>query len=108
VPTTVEEPPDRLAALAAGGTLGVSLTHPLKAAVLPCSRASRPRRGSPLVNTVGLAGERWWGESTDARRVRRSPAIARRSPAHQRVLLLGAGGAARSVALALLEAGAAR
>jgi shikimate dehydrogenase len=106
--TTATELATRLADLAAEGFLGANLTHPLKEtalAVVP--RVSEPARLARSINTVGFASEGWWGETTDGPGIVDLLRSLGRDPARARVVLLGAGGAARSVALALTAAGAA-
>lgn len=96
----------RLSQLAAAGYRGVNLTHPLKQAALAhLARISEPARRAASVNTIGFDAEGWWGETTDGPGFLDLLALIGRSPAAQRVVLLGAGGAARSVALALADAG---
>jgi len=77
------------------GTLGVSLTHPLKAAVLPLlSRVSAAARLARSVNTVGLA-ESGGGRVYGRRRVSSISAIARALAGAPRVLLLEREGGAQ-------------
>ncbi|OGF16349.1 MAG: hypothetical protein A2W00_09205 [Candidatus Eisenbacteria bacterium RBG_16_71_46] len=107
IPTTLDELPGRLAALAAEGVRGVNLTHPLKAAVIPhLARVADGARRARSVNTVGLEPEGWWGETTDGAGFLDLLRSLGRNAAGARVVLLGAGGAARSLALALAESGA--
>lgn len=97
----------RLDALAGEGLLGVNLTHPLKeAALVHVARASDAARASRSINTIGFAAE-WWGETTDGGGFVDVLREAGRDPAAERVVIFGAGGAARSVALALAGAGCA-
>ena len=104
--TPADQLGDRLAALAAAGYRGVNLTHPLKqAAIAHLSRVSEPARRAASVNTVGFDADGWWGDTTDGPGFLDLLAETDPRPAAERVVLLGAGGAARSVALALLEAG---
>jgi len=95
-----------LGSLAAQGYLGVNLTHPLKADVLrfvpDVADAARRARS---VNTVGFAAPGWWGCSTDGPGFLDLLAALGRDPAQERVVMLGAGGSARSLALALEQAG---
>jgi shikimate dehydrogenase len=107
VPTEARALAARLAELAAAGVSGVNLTHPLKEAVIPLlARVGEPARRSRSVNTVGLAQGGWWGESTDGPGFVDFTEALGWSLRGERVHLLGAGGAARSLALSLLEAGA--
>lgn len=106
-PTTPAELPERLRELAARGFSGVNLTRPLKEAVLPLlARVSREATAARSVNTVGLGDDGWWGDTTDGAGFVDLLGSLGRRPAGQRVVLLGAGGAARSLGLALLAAGA--
>ena len=96
-----------LAAFAARGGRGANVTLPLKeqAARLCLSISERARRADS-VNTLVRRGEGWHGESTDGAGLVRD--ITSRQGLYvrgRRTLLLGAGGAARAVAFALLEAG---
>src|SRR5690242_10633480 len=97
---------DTLAELAAGGWRGVNLTHPLKADVLKhVQRVSPVAAAGRSANTVGFDGGAWWADSTDGAGFLDLLAELERTPAAERAVLLGAGGAARSVALALGDAG---
>lgn len=88
------------------GYQGVNLTRPHKAAALELvHRSSEAARRAGSLNTVGFAPDRW-GETTDGSGFLDLLASVSLAPAAQRVVLLGAGGASRSLALALLEAGA--
>ena len=104
--TSVPELPARLAELAARGFRGVNLTHPLKEAVLPhLARLSEDARRARSVNTVVFDEDGWWGDTTDgAGFVDLIDEFGRTSSDH-RVVLLGAGGAARSLALAIDASG---
>lgn len=100
--------PARLEAFAREGGAGANVTVPLKqdAPALCRSLSDRARRcGS--VNTLVRDGDAWLGDSTDGigflRDLRDRLGF---DPRDRRVLLLGAGGAARAVAFALAEAGA--
>lgn len=105
--TTPAELEARLRELAGRGFLGVNLTSPLKQAVLPLlDRVSEPARRSRSVNTVGLAPDGWWGETTDGAGFVDLLWTLGRDPERQRAMFLGAGGAARSLAVALNDAGA--
>ena len=93
--------------LADEGLTGVNLTHPLKECVLPqLARVSDAARRARSVNTVGLATDAWWGETTDGPGFLDLLRALSREPAGERMVVLGAGGAARSLALALADAGA--
>jgi shikimate dehydrogenase len=96
----------RLAELAAHGYRGVNLTHPLKECVLPLlARVSEAGRLARSVNTVGFESDGWWGDTTDGPGFVDWLGSLGRDSARQRVVLLGGGGAARSLALALVSAG---
>lgn len=104
--TPVGELPARLADLAARGYLGCNLTHPLKESALDCvARASVSAERARSANTIVFRGEGWFAETTDGPGFVDLLRSLHLEPARQRVLLLGAGGAARSLALALHWAG---
>ncbi|HYM81167.1 MAG TPA: NAD(P)-binding domain-containing protein [Candidatus Limnocylindria bacterium] len=97
---------DRLRALAAAGYRGVNLTSPLKAAgLLHVARVSEAARRARSVNTIGFEPDGTWGDTTDGPGFVDLLRSLGRDPARERVVLLGAGGAARSLALALIAAG---
>lgn len=96
----------RLGELARAGYAGVNLTHPLKEAVLPLlAHLSPDARAARSANTVGFAPEGWWGETTDGAGFVDLLRALGRPPDAERVVIHGAGGAARSLALALAAAG---
>ena len=96
----------RLATLASEGVTGVSLTHPLKEAVIShLARVSADAARARSVNTVGLGAAGRWGESTDGPGFLDWLESLGRHPARERVLMFGAGGVARSIALAMAGAG---
>jgi len=98
----------RLAELAAGGWTGVNVTHPLKADVLRfVERASDAARRARSANTVGFGPDGAWADTTDGDGFLDLLRELGREPATERAVLLGAGGSARSLALALAAAGAA-
>ncbi len=104
--TSVEELPARLADLATRGYLGCNVTHPLKEPALDCvAKASVAAERSRSANTVVFRGEGWFGETTDGPGFVDLLRSLHLEPARERVVLLGAGGAARSLALALHWAG---
>ena len=88
---------------------GINLTIPHKVAVLPFLDEVRPDAAlMGAVNTVVRYGERLVGENTDGKGFMRALREDRRiDPAGQRVVILGAGGAARAIAVELALAGAA-
>ncbi len=105
--TSPEALGDRLRALAERGVRGVNLTSPLKQAALQhLDRVSGAARMAQSVNTVGFEPDGWWGDTTDGPGLVDLLATLGRRAARERALVLGAGGVARSVALALLAAGA--
>src|SRR6266850_5416616 len=98
----------RLRELAARGFRGVNLTHPLKEEALAhLEHVSEDARRSRSVNTVRFDSGGTGGETTDGPGFLDLLRSLERDPAAERVVLLGAGGAARSLALALGNAGAA-
>jgi shikimate dehydrogenase len=106
LPTPAARLAERLAALAAGGWRGANLTHPLKQAVIDhLDRVSEAARLARAVNTVGFEADGRWGETTDGGGFLELLARLGRDPARERVVLFGGGGAARSLALALLGGG---
>jgi shikimate dehydrogenase len=107
LPTEPDSLGRRLAELAGDGYLGCNLTNPLKGVAEPhLARVSPAARRSCSVNTVGFAAEGAWGETTDGRGFVHWLRSLGRAPERERAVLLGAGGAARSLALALADEGA--
>lgn len=99
--------PAELRSLARAGFRGASLTHPLKEpALLAVDRASADARAARSINTVGFDRDGIWGESTDGPGF--LDLLESLGVAPARVVLLGAGGAARSLALALARGPAPR
>src|SRR5213594_1762129 len=97
----------RLHDLAGRGFRGVNLTHPLKEEALAhVGRVSAAARRARSINTVGFDAEGASGDTTDGPGFLDLLRSLGREPAGERVVLLGGGGAARSLAAALLEAGA--
>ncbi len=95
-----------LCALPALGLSGFSVTRPYKQEILAHLAAVAPaaaRAGS--VNTVTVRGGVLEGTSTDGEGIL-GPLRRRVEPAGRRVVILGAGGAARAAAFALRQAGA--
>ena len=100
---------EAVAGLKALGFRGGNVTVPHKEAVikyLDIIEMSAARIGA--VNTIVNEGGRLHGYNTDASGFLRSLKEAGFDPAEKRVVLLGAGGAARAVAFALVEAGCRR
>ena len=108
-----EVPPENLGAamnaLDALGMRGINLTIPHKVAVIEyLDELSPEARAIGAVNTVRIERGRKIGENTDGkgflRGVRKDAGM---DPAGKRVVMLGAGGAARAIGTELLLAGAA-
>lgn len=104
-------PPGRagewLAAAKAAGYAGFNATMPHKADLAPLmDELDEDARLCGAVNTVCIKDGRAYGYNTDGRGFLRSLADAGVDPAGRTVVLLGAGGAAKAVALALSRAGA--
>ena len=98
---------ERLAALAAGGLAGVNLTHPLKEAALDhVATMSEAARASRSINTIRFEAGGPHGDTTDGAGFVDLLGSLGRDVRTERVVLFGAGGAARSLALALRAAGA--
>jgi shikimate 5-dehydrogenase len=96
-----------LEAFAADGGVGANVTLPHKqAAFALCSSTTSRAQRAGAVNTLLRKGDRWHGDNTDgAGLVRDLTGRHGLDLRGRRVLLLGAGGAARGVAPALLDAG---
>jgi shikimate dehydrogenase len=99
---------DAVRAMPVLGLGGLSVTMPHKAdAARACDELSADATALEVVNTVVLRDDgTLWGDSTDGEGLVRSLADAALDPAGKRVLVLGAGGAARAAVLALGRAGA--
>jgi len=96
-----------LAAFARDGGCGANVTLPLKEdAAAFCSALSERARRCGSVNTLIHDGDDWVGDSTDGIGLLRDLARHDLDLRDRRVLLLGAGGAARAAAFALADAGA--
>ena len=91
---------------AAAGGIGANVTAPDKAAAASvCARLSSRAQRAGVVNTLALTPTGWQGDTTDGIGLVRDLRERRDLGLYQaRVLLVGAGGAARSVAPALLDA----
>jgi shikimate dehydrogenase len=97
----------RLAELAAAGYRGVNLTAPLKEAALAhLDAVSAAAREARSVNTVCFDPGATRGETTDGPGALDLLRELGRDPSRERVVILGAGGAARALGLALARAGA--
>ena len=100
---------ETLARLAADGYRGVNLTHPLKrAAIGHLAETSDAARRAGSVNTVSFGPGPTRGDTTDGAGFIALLEDLGVGVARANVVLFGAGGAARSLGLSLLEAGAAR
>ena len=100
-------PPERLGeavrGLAATGFAGANVTIPHKQAVLAhCDEVDEEAARAGSVNTLVFAGGRVLGSTTDGAAV-----TSQIDPHGRRALVLGTGGAAKAVAAALEDAGAA-
>jgi shikimate dehydrogenase len=110
---TLEVAPGELPAAIAGakamGFRGFNLTIPHKVAAIPHLDAlSVEADAIGAVNTVRREGEHWIGENTDGKGFLRALRDdAQIDPRGKRIVLLGAGGAARAIAAELLLAEAA-
>ncbi|WP_149195303.1 shikimate dehydrogenase [Luteimonas suaedae] len=107
IEATAETFADLLARFAVQGGAGANVTLPLKqqAAAL-CGSLGDGARRSGAVNTLVRNDGGWHGENTDGRGLVRDLTERHRLDLRQRrTLLIGAGGAARGVAPALLDAG---
>lgn len=109
-PTQPDQVAEALAGLRALGVAGVSVTYPLKTAVVPLLDST-----SPAVKVIGAAntikaldGGKLHGENTDAGGlVLALRELADLDPTGKHAVILGAGGAARAAVYGLLEAKAA-
>ena len=107
LPTPAHALGQRLEALAREGFRGCNITVPLKEVALDhVPRVSAAAGAARSVNTIGFEADGAWGDTTDGPGFIDWLAALGRPVAGVRVHLLGAGGAARSLALALREAGA--
>ncbi len=96
-----------LDAFATGGGTGANITLPLKeAARALCASVDERARAAGVVNTLVRDGDGWRGDNTDGlgllRDLRNRQGLDLRE---RRTLVLGAGGGARGIAPALLDAG---
>ena len=110
---TIEVPPERLQEAIVGvralGLRGINLTIPHKVAVMPyLDEIAADAAVIGAVNTVRREGERLIGENTDGKGFLRGVRVdAGVDPRGKRVVVLGAGGAARAIVTELALAGAA-
>jgi len=106
-----EVPPERLGdavrGLSALGVRGANVTVPHKSAVMAWLDDVTPEaRAVGAVNTLVRDGERWLGHNTDAPGLTRSLEEAGVELSGARVVVLGAGGAARASVVGLAQRGA--
>lgn len=107
--TTADELPDRIASLRSEEMLGANVTVPHKQAVMALVDEVTPlARSAGAVNTVINQGGRLIGDNTDVYGFATSLLETCPDAAARSAVLLGAGGAARAVVLALREAGVER
>jgi shikimate dehydrogenase len=102
--------PDALRGVRALGLRGINLTIPHKVAVMPLLDEISPDAALiGAVNTVRRVGDRLVGENTDGKGFLRGLREgAHVEPAGKKVVVLGAGGAARAITVELALAGAAQ
>jgi shikimate dehydrogenase len=109
--TAIDAEPEALDAamdaFAAGGGRGANITVPHKeAAFARCTVLSDRARKAGAVNTLRLDEAQWYGDNTDGAGLIRDLTDRHGLDLRgRRTLLLGAGGAARGIAPALLDAG---
>jgi len=109
---TIEVNPADLPAAVQGmramGFQGINLTIPHKVTVMPLLDAIAPDAALiGAVNTVRRDGDRLIGENTDGKGFLTGVRAIGDDPSGKRIVLLGAGGAARAIAVELALAGAA-
>lgn len=106
---TFEGDPDRLEAAIEGaaalGVSGLNVTIPFKQAVLDSVEPDDTARHIGAVNTIAFEDDRVTGHNTDAAGVRRAFEYHDVDLAGKRVVLVGAGGAARAIDHVLIEVG---
>lgn len=107
-PVRPERVPEAIAGMRALGVEGMNVTMPHKRAVMPCLDEVTGEAGRiGAVNTIVRRGDRLTGSNTDGQGfVRFLERDAHAAPAGRRVVLLGAGGAARALAVGLSDASA--
>lgn len=98
---------DVLQAFADTGGAGANVTLPLKESAFALSSTTTERaRRAGAVNTLARIDGAWHGDNTDGEGLVRDLAVRHRLDLRaRRTLLIGAGGAARGVAPALMDAG---
>jgi shikimate dehydrogenase len=108
-PTTAAELPGRIAGLRAPDVLGANVTVPHKRGVMSLLDEVRPlARRAGAVNTILRRDDRLIGENTDIAGFATALGAVCRDAGDRRALILGAGGAARAVVLALESLGMSR
>ncbi len=96
---------EAVVAMATFGIAGINVTIPHKEAIIPfLDSLSDEAKKNGAVNTVEVLENKLIGHNTDGPGFLKSLEEANINPAGMRVILLGAGGAARGVAVALLNA----
>lgn len=104
-----EKLPDAIALLRQKDTAGSNVTVPHKQAVMPfMDSLSEVAKQIGAVNTIINTGGKLHGHNTDASGYLRSLVDIKFSPTGKTVTMIGAGGAARAVLYALLEAKASK
>jgi shikimate dehydrogenase len=104
--TPAQELPARIGSLRSSGFFGANVTVPHKVAVAGLvDTLSETARRLGAVNTVIYRGGRLHGDNTDLYGFMRSLLTVRPSVERDRVLIIGAGGAARAVVAAVAEIG---
>lgn len=105
----VSIPPDRirksLAGLKRAGFSGFNVTVPYKETVIPfLDGMTDTAKTAGAVNTIAIdrRSGRWVGHNTDVHGVGMMLRAARINPAGKKILLIGAGGAAKAVCVAML------
>jgi shikimate dehydrogenase len=107
--TTAQELPDRIASLRGDDMLGANVTVPHKQAVMALVDDVTPlARAAGAVNTITNQGGRLTGDNTDVHGFATSLLETCPDAGTRSAVILGAGGAARAVVLALREAGVER
>ncbi len=105
-PTSMAELAARIRSIDSDEVLGVNVTVPHKHAVMPlCHALSDTARRIGAVNTLVVNEAGISGDNTDAYGFARMLEGVWSGPSPGRALILGAGGAARAVAVALVDAG---
>jgi len=107
--TEEKEVPERVASLRQPDILGANVTVPHKQAVMPyCDRLTETARRIGAVNTIISQDGELLGDNTDAYGFAQSVREAAGPRVFRHALVLGAGGAARAVIVALQDLGVGR